>query len=59
MRLPTTLCNKLTKIAGERPFTSCYLNNEKVKGVFNTGSVESFWGKKGLVKCRPLYRPFC
>ena len=39
--LPTKLRNKLVKITGERPLINCYLNDAKVKGLWDTEPIVS------------------
>ena len=46
--LPTKLRNKLVKITGERPLINCYLNDAKVKGLWDTEPIVSLSGKKCL-----------
>ena len=46
--LPTKLRNKLVKITGERPVINCYLNDAKVKGLWDTEPIVSLSGKKCL-----------
>ena len=46
--LPTKLRNKLVKITGEKPLINCYLNDAKVKGLWDTKPIVSLSGKKCL-----------
>ena len=46
--LPTKLRNNLVKVVGEKPLINCYLNDIKVKGLWDTGSMISLLGKKWL-----------
>ena len=46
--LPIKLRNNLVKVVGEKPLINCYLNNVKVKGLWDTGSMISLLGKKWL-----------
>ena len=46
--LPIKLRNNLVKVVGEIPLINCYLNDVKIKGLWDTGSMISLLGKKWL-----------
>ena len=46
--LPIKLRNNLVKVVGEKPLINCYLNDVKVKGLWDTGSMISLLEKKWL-----------
>ena len=46
--LPIKLRNNLVKVVGEKPLINCYMNDVKIKGLWDTGSMISLLGKKWL-----------
>ena len=49
-KLPLNMKLKLVKLVGERPVVNIYLNDKKVKGLWDTGAMISLMNRKFLKK---------